>query len=128
MKNWLPNSLTLTHHLLQTADIMNGDFTDATQLACTGDLVFMDPPFYHLDWETAKMSYNTIAESIVDLWRRVKDEMDRLSTIGVYVIITASSHQYIRNLFHVYNIEEVVRLRMRSQNRTAVVDLIITNY
>src|SRR5690348_2080723 len=88
------------NELLKKSEILNRDFLKAASRARQGDFVFIDPPYIE-----DKMIYNRQRETSMNLWKRVKQEMDRLTAIGVKTVITSSEHVLINELFKDYHKE-----------------------
>jgi DNA adenine methylase len=119
-------SMIRMNELFKKCEILNGDFLKATSKAKKGDFIFIDPPYIE-----DKLIYNIQRETSETLWKRVKQEMDRLTTIDVKVMITSSEHTLIEKLFKEYHREYVVRNRVMNnegmQDKTTT-DVIIMNY
>ena len=122
-------SLIDMNSLLQKTSIMNGDFSHATAKAKFGDFIYMDPPYFYEKGDTNMMIYNTAHESEYDQWCRIRNDTERLTSIGVLAMITSSAHERIRRLFGGYRMTDIRRNRCISTNdRSPTTDIIITNY
>lgn len=114
---------------LSHAKLTAVDFTEATQTATEGDLVYLDPPyppingssyFTHYTKERFTLSdQETVAALASDLNRR-----------GCFVLITNADTEHIRRLYDGWLIEKIERPRWITcaKNKHIVTELIITNF
>jgi DNA adenine methylase len=108
--------------------ITSGDFLNGTVTAKAGDLVYMDPPYDPI--VDTELNYTKEGFSREDQ-KRVRDEMDRLSNLGVYCMASNHNTDYVNILYAGYRIEVVYARRsinVDPNGRGAVEEVIIMNY
>ena len=102
--------------------ILNKDYKEVTKLAKKGDFVFLDPPY---PTKNNKKYYN------IDEFnqRELKEEIDRLTDLGVKVIHTNANTEEIRELYKDYEITSV-DIQRQIDNRKSFItqELIISNH
>jgi DNA adenine methylase len=109
-------------------DITSGDFLNGTVKAKAGDFVYMDPPYDPI--VDTELNYTKEGFSRQDQ-KRVRDEMDRLSNLGVYCMASNHNTDYVNILYAGYNIEIVQARRsinVDPSKRGKVDEVIIRNY
>jgi DNA adenine methylase len=105
-----------------------GDFLNGTTTAKAGDLVYMDPPYDPI--VDTELNYTKEGFSRQDQ-KRVRDEMDRLSKLGVYCMASNHNTDYVNILYAGYRIEIVMASRsinVDPNGRGKVEEVIIMNY
>lgn len=118
------NRIDEIYQLLKNSIITEGDFELACLEAKKGDFVYFDPPYY-----------NTFVNYQADGFS--KDEQLRLfrlfvklSSKGVYCMLSNSNNDFIKELYKDFNIEVVSVKRLISRNASLRIseEVIITNY
>jgi DNA adenine methylase len=88
------------HNKLKSIDIMNKDYRDILSLCQPGDVVYIDPPYDKIN-DTSFVAYTEKPFTREDQVR-LKNEVDRLTEIGVYVVASNAMTPFIRNLYSKY--------------------------
>ena len=117
------NIMEMSEQLKRT-NIYYGDFRVPCEYAQCGDFVMFDPPYH----ETFT-NYQAAGFTNVDQ-QRLFDFYKELSCRGVYCLQTNSDSEFIRTLYHNYNIIPVNvnhSINADGNNRKAK-EIIITNY
>lgn len=83
---------------LQRTVLLSVDFTDALSGAGAGDFVYLDPPFEPLSPTSSFTSYTGRGFGRADQ-ERLKELVDTLTTRGVLVMLSNSSHPWIQELY-----------------------------
>lgn len=117
---------------LQNVDIHNASFETVLDYAKEGDLVYFDPPYVPVSQTSNFISYQADGFSINDQ-RRLRDICIELTKRNVYIILSNSDTQTVRDLFSSYTFEISEVLANRSINcnsnrRGKMTELIVTNY
>lgn len=117
---------------LQGAELLCVDFEEACESSREGDFAYFDPPFYPLT-ETSKFTSYTEADFGRQDQLRLKWCIDRLTDRGVHVMVSNSSHDFVRGMYEgsCYRVEELAARRMinsRGDRRVGSSELLITNY
>lgn len=115
--------------VLQKADIKHKDFTDIE--AKKGDFVYFDPP-YHPTTETSFTNY-THSDFTEKDQERLRDFIEVLHKRGVFVMLSNSDTQYIKELykksyFNIDIIEAPRYVNCKPTKRNVVKEVLITNY
>ncbi|WPM32062.1 DNA adenine methylase [Hydrogenobacter sp. T-2] len=107
-------------------EVLCGDFEETCKKAKAGDFVYFDPPYYSTFSNYTKENF-TEKDHI-----RLRDLFVELDKKGVYLMLTNSNTDFIKNLYKGYRIEVVNTARfinckgdMRGKGEH---ELIITNY
>jgi DNA adenine methylase len=89
--SWLPDEkYTISGRILEHKTQINyGDYLNYTSSCLPGDFVYFDPPY--LEFALDKQSGYTRAKFGVDAHIELKAEVDRLTALGVYVMLSNSS-------------------------------------
>lgn len=109
---------------LKPAKIMCGDFEASCREARAGDFVFFDSPYYDT-FDTYQAGGFSERDHL-----RLYDLFKMLSDKRVYCMLTNNDCDFIKNLYHDFNIHAVSVKRMINcdgKNRTGK-EVIITNY
>ena len=116
--------------LFQSCTIMNSDFELTVNNAKKGDFVYFDPPYMPLSKTSYFTGYTHSGFDEKDQERLAKSFQD-LSDMGVYVMESNSSTDFIKELYRDFNLLEVnARRNINSvgTKRNSIKELIITNY
>lgn len=122
-------SLIAASNYLQNVEILHGDYlTVLNTYAKKGDFIFLDPPYYPVG-KHADFKRYTKAFFYHDDHVKLKQEFDRLNSLGCHVILTNSDHATVLDLYKDYDIKIIETKRFISSNpktRTGK-DIIVTN-
>lgn len=124
VKAYSSDNIKAMSKILKKAKIMCGDFEKACKDANKGDFVFFDSPYY--DTFDTYQAGGFSEEDHIRLFNLFK----KLSSNGVYCMMTNNDCDYIKNLYREFNIKVVDVKRMinsNGKNRTGK-EVIITNY
>lgn len=111
-------------------ELLSGDFALAVADAQAGDLVYFDPPYVPLNPTSSFTSY-TKDDFGDQEQRRLAQWFSDLDQKGVYVILSNSDTDYVRDLYQEFNIHIVQASRSvnaNGQHRGKVNEVIVTNY
>ena len=109
---------------------MSGDYLKTLKLARQGDFVYLDPPYDPIS-DSASFTMYTSEGFSKDDQIRLRDECNRLNSIGVKFMLSNSDTPFIRDLYNNYNIHVITACRNINSNgekRKKVNELLITNY
>lgn len=125
-------NLEAVSRALQKVDIHNASFETVLDYAKAGDLVYFDPPYVPVSQTANFTSYQANGFSIEDQ-RKLRDICIELTKRNVYIILSNSDTETVRNLFSPYSFEVSEVLANRAINcngkrRGKMTELIITNY
>lgn len=126
------DNLEAVSQALQKVDIHNASFETVLDYAKAGDLVYFDPPYVPVSQTASFTSYQANGFSIEDQ-RRLRDVCIELTKRNVFIILSNSDTETVRNLFSPYSFEICEVLANRAINcngkrRGKMTELIITNY
>jgi DNA adenine methylase len=110
--------------------IPNLDFEKAAFKARKGDLVYFDPPYDPLNKTSSFTSYTNTGFDKKDQIR-LKKLTDFLTKKGVFVVISNSDTEFIRELYkesNIYTIKAKRTLNSKAEKRGYVNEVLITNY
>jgi DNA adenine methylase len=110
--------------------ITNLDFEKAVSKAKKGDLIYFDPPYDPLNKTSSFTSYTNTGFDKNDQIR-LKNLIDILTKKGVYIVLSNSDTEFIRELykkFNVYTIKAKRTLNSKADKRGYVNEVLITNY
>ncbi|MCL5783532.1 MAG: DNA adenine methylase [Candidatus Thermoplasmatota archaeon] len=108
----------------------NEDFESAVSDAVEGDLVYFDPPYMPVSGTSHFTDYTSSGfreKDQIRLHRVAKELWDR----GVYVIISNSSTDFLKELYKDFNLKEIMANRAINsiaERRGKVTELSITNF
>lgn len=119
------------HKYFMSSDVkvLNGDFADAVLTAKKGDFVYFDPP-YDVLGEQSFTSYTKNGFGS-DEQIRLRDLVVELTKRGVYVMLSNSNTEFIRDLyanFHVHIVEATRLINSKADGRGKVEEVLVTNY
>lgn len=126
------DNLQAVSSALQKVDIHNASFETVLEYAKEGDLVYFDPPYVPVSQTANFTSYQASGFSINDQ-RRLRDICVELTKRNIYIVLSNSATEIVRDLFSSYTFEisEVLANRAINCNgnrRGKMTELIITNY
>jgi DNA adenine methylase len=114
---------------LRGVTLLVGDFSRCLDLAETGDLVYLDPPYHPLS-DTAKFTSYTSEDFCAEDQRRLADLFRELDRRGCHVRLSNSYTDLIRQLYHGYEQIQVRAIRAissKGSERGAIPELLVTN-
>lgn len=102
------DNILAVHNYLSNNDItiLNEDFEKVSLLAKPGDLVYFDPPYLPSDGSSKFTSYTSDNFGMED-HIRLRDTFQKLSSQGVFVILSNSDSPIIRELYRDFTIVEI---------------------
>jgi len=115
---------------LQPLELLTGNFRKAVTNAQKGDFIYFDPPYLPLNKTSSFTSYTSEAfgeAQQIELARLVRELANR----GVLIMLSNSSVDFIRDLYHDFNQYEVKANRMinsKAEARGKISELVITSY
>jgi DNA adenine methylase len=113
---------------LQGVTLVHDDFMGVEKRAKTGDFVYFDPPYVPLNTTSSFTSYTRDGFTIDDQIR-LRDLALRLKERGVYVLLSNSSAEVVRELYAPkFNVKEVMASRAinsRASARGKVAELLM---
>lgn len=96
------DNLRAASELLKTAEIVCGDYKDVlNKYARKGDFIFLDPPYVPVS-EYADFKRYTKEQFHEKDQRELTEEVSSLQSSGVYVLLTNSNAELVRNLYGMY--------------------------
>ncbi len=116
--------------LLENVKILNVDFERAVETAKNGDFVYFDPPYQPVS-ETAYFTDYTSQGFDFSEQKRLAKVARKLSKKGVFVMISNSNTEEIRELYSGFNVVTVEANRFinsKADRRKGAAEVIITNY
>lgn len=117
----------------RSATLKTGDYRTAMRGARAGDFVYLDPPYDPTSLTSSFVSYQTSGFARPDQ-QALKHEIDRLTAIGVPVLLSNSATPFIKKLYgdpNVYRITEVTanrRIGADTGSRGKTAELLVDNY
>jgi DNA adenine methylase len=114
---------------LKTAELHCADFEVVVDIATSGDLVFLDPPYPARNDEECFTRYTLNAFGLDDQ-KRLSTAIDRLSDRGAKFVLTIADTPLTRELYNDFSIEETSSRRVpRAKGKHLITtDLLITNF
>ena len=116
--------------LLQTTEILCGDFEIIKPSIKKGDFVYFDPPYFPL---TETSSFTTYTDVGFDekMQIRLKEFCDYINRKRAFFMVSNSSVQKVYKLYQNYHIKQIYGARMinaNGNNRGKVKETLIINY
>jgi len=97
----------------QTTKFLSGDYKGATKLAKPGDFVYFDPPYDPVSPTASFVAYQK-AGFTADDQEALRDEVVRLTAIGIPILLSNSETKFINDL---YKNKKLFRINHVSVNR-----------
>ncbi len=116
--------------VLKEAQLHCVDFSKSIQSAGKNDFVYLDPPYFPVSAYSDFTRY-TKEKFYKEDQIRLKEKFDELNKKGAFVMLSNSSVDFIKDLYHGYNIQSVYSsrsLNCKSEKRGKVNELLIMNY
>lgn len=114
------------------SNVLSGDYRGSTQMAETGDFVYLDPPY---DPISSTANFVTYGKSgfTADNQEELRDEVVRLHEMGAHVMVSNSDTPLIRELYSSKIFQKSclpVRrsISAKAAGRSPINELLITNY
>lgn len=117
----------------QLIEIKSGDYRDATKKAINGDFVYLDPPYDPISATSSFVSYQQDGFGRTDQIA-LRDEILRLTAIGVPVLLSNSDTPFIREIYGVVDIFEIEGVSVSrnigatTSSRSKVGEVLVNNY
>jgi DNA adenine methylase len=122
-------NLRAASRALQGVSLVAGDFGRCLEVAATGDLVYLDPPYHPLS-ETANFTSYTSADFDVGDQRRLARVFKALDERGCQLLLSNSDTPLVQRLYEGYEQIQVRAARpisSRGDGRGAISELLVTN-
>jgi len=117
-------------NMLRNVQILNIDFEKAVSSAHKGDFVYFDPPYQPVS-ETAYFTDYTSKGFDYSEQKRLAKVCKRLTKKGVYVMVSNSNTDEIKNLydsFYIFIVNANRFINSKADRRRGATEVIITNY
>ncbi|MDT0189106.1 DNA adenine methylase [Rothia terrae] len=124
------NLLAVSAYLNGDVEILNGDYRDAVVSAGAGDFVYFDPPYDPVSETSAFTAYQAngfTRENQSELAALCRE----LDARGTKFMLSNSNTEFVRDLYHGFNIEVVFARRSVNSvgsKRGVVEEVLVTNY
>lgn len=113
---------------LAGTELLVADFEAVVEKAVAGDLVYFDPPYVPLS-VTSSFTFYTSDGFGAEAQIRLRDVALRLKQRGVHVLLSNSSAEFVRSMYHPeFQVTEVSATRLVNSNgarRGAITELVI---
>lgn len=122
--------LLAAHVALQNVHLHSCDFREITEMACKGDFVYLDPPYFPAGKFADFRRYHKVffsKEDHIELSRL----LSHLAGRGCYVMLSNSDTPFTRSLYKDWNLKSVSAKRLincNAERRDGAKELIVTNY
>ena len=124
-------NLKSSGEILSSANISVSDYKTILKQAKEGDFVFLDPPYEPVEGEGNFTSYTSSGFTFKDQVA-LKEECDRLDSIGVKFALSNSNAAKILDLYKDYTIEQFVvnrNLNSKAEKRkSSAKEILVKNY
>jgi DNA adenine methylase len=124
------DNLILVSEALKPATLLSVDFSEILAYAKREDFAYFDPPYYPLSSTANFTSYTSDNFSPKDQ-ERLKQTVDKLTEMGVKVMVSNSYTDFITNLYNNYRQVEVFAKRAiscKAETRGNVSELVLLNW
>ena len=124
------NTLTSASTALKGTNIVADHYVSIIDRTQFKDFVYMDPPYYPTSKTANFTSYTTSAFTELDQ-RELATTVQNLTNLGVFVMLSNSDTQLIRQLykdFYQHQVQTGRSINSHSSKRGNVSELVITNY
>lgn len=117
----------------QLVEITSGDYRGATQKAAKSDFVYLDPPYDPISATSSFVSYQQDGFGRTDQVD-LRDEILRLTAIGVPVLLSNSDTPFIREIYGAADIFEIEGVSVSrnigatASSRSKVGEVLVNNY
>jgi len=118
---------------LKNVTFTSGDYRKATKQAKPGDFVYLDPPYDPISITASFVAYNQSGFGKDDQ-EELRDEMARLTRLGVNVLLSNSDTAFIRNLysdtnlFRIGDVEVRRAISAKASSRGMIGEVLVDNY
>ena len=116
--------------LLQTTQILCGDYTETLELLGENDFVYLDPPYLavskYSDFNRYTNNFFVYEDQLI-----LSEVFKKLTQKGVFALMSNSYNKKFFHLYQDFNIKEVFASRQincKSMGRGKIKELIISNY
>ena len=124
------DNLRAASHVLQSANILLGDYRMCLETAQAGDFIYLDPPYYPLSKTSSFTSYTQDGFTADDQARLAQTVRD-LHKRGCYILQSNSDAPLIRDLYADFRIETIPANRAinsKADKRGPINELVILNF
>ena len=117
----------------RTLNLVTGDYRKTLSTAAAGDLVYCDPPYDPISTTSNFTSYSDVGFSRSNQLE-LRDEVLRLTSKGVYVLLSNSSTEFIQDIYGDSSVFKLEKIQVRraisasSDGRGSVQEVLITNF
>lgn len=124
-------NITVCSNLLQTTEILCGDFRGIKEMINEGDFVYFDPPYMPITKTSSFTGYTDKGfDEVMQL--ELKELCDYIDYIGAYFMLSNSYTEYINNLYSnkytIHTVEANRNINSRGDRRGKVKEVLIVNY
>ena len=125
------NNLRIVSNSLKDSKLIIQDFEESTHNIKLGDFVYFDPPYFPI---SNTSNFTAYIENGFGINEQMKlfEVCQQLSTRGVYIIISNSNSDFIRDLykfdFIIEEIDSPRRINSKSKKRGNIKELLIRNF
>jgi DNA adenine methylase len=118
---------------LKAVTFTSGDYRLATKKAKPGDFVYLDPPYDPISVTSSFVAYNTIGFDQSDQ-ESLRDEVVRLTKLGVHVLLSNSDTKFIRglykdkDLFRIRSVEVRRAISAKTSSRGMIGEVLVDNF
>lgn len=126
-------NIRLVSDYLQTVSFLTGDYRRATNKAKPGDFVYLDPPYDPVSATSSFVGYSKAGFNTDDQ-AELRDEVIRLTRLGIPVLLSNSDTSLIRSLYSdnkIFRIKDVnVRraISAKAASRGIIGEVLVYNY
>jgi DNA adenine methylase len=123
-------SLLEINKLLKNALIKAMPFEKVLEFAKTGDLIYLDPPYYPVKEGKSFTKYSK-TDFLEKDQKRLAELFDKLDSLGCRLILSNSDTEFIHKLYSKYNWNLVKARRLincDASNRGQITEAVVTNY
>lgn len=124
------DNLRRCSQLLHDAQLCCADFSAVAEVACSGDFVYLDPPYVPLSLTSSFTAYTSDGFG-EESQLRLKEVCDALDACGAYFMLSNSDCPLVHELYAGYRIELVQASRAISASasgRGRVAEALVRNY
>lgn len=118
---------------LKNVSFTSGDYRHATKKAKPGDFVYLDPPYDPISATASFVAYNESGFGKADQ-EELRDEVVRLTKLGVPVLLSNSDTPFIRDLyadkklFRIRSVEVRRAISAKASSRGMIGEVLVDNY
>jgi DNA adenine methylase len=127
------DNIRLVSAYLKNVSFTKGDYRAATKKAKPGDFVYLDPPYDPISTTSSFVAYNKTGFDQNDQ-EELRDEIVRLTKLGVHVLLSNSDTDFIRGLysntklFHITDVEVRRAISAKTSSRGMISEVLVDNF